>query len=428
MASIDIPGLVKKERVNGPPVYYWQAWSAAEAQGFRSRPLRRIDGTPMDEGEAIAAARAIVEELERVRAGAPRPRQIDGNARSFARLIRLYRAHTAYKERAAATRKMYDFELSIIERQLGDIDVRVFGLVDAKRYLKAFEKPSRKRAHGAVLRTLMSFAADDEGANWIALNPLLAAGRKKALGLPAANVRVVVPSYPCEAAMVNAAYVLGLDAMALAIVAAASMGQRETDVLLFDDKWWNAQGQFEVHQQKRKAANVVAYLPFLPPRVEAALARVRARRQAANKAAKVARLSTRWILNPNTGDKPYALRTFQQQYERIRAIAGGLPHAIGNALRAFGGLDPLPHPFAFTPCAEAVGIQFRDYRDAFLTRGIEAGCTEIQMCAVSGHKPKNLPYSWRHYLKLTPELARQCMVKMMAHEAQLGIDAMFKEG
>ncbi len=121
MASIKIPGLVPRPRAAGVTVFYWQPWPAAAALGFAARPLRRQDGTWMDEFEAAKAARAIVDELERVRADQAEqtPRTRAAGRKDFEGLVQFYRRSERWRdELAEATKAGYAHEIKTHRRGL----------------------------------------------------------------------------------------------------------------------------------------------------------------------------------------------------------------------------------------------------------------------------------------------------------------------
>lgn len=399
--DISVPGLRAKTRKGGSAVYYWEPWPEARALGFAPRALRRADGSPMDAGEAITAARAIVEDLRRAQQGEDgKPRRSRGRGHDFSDLIHRYRNSKAFKDLAAATRRVYACELNIIEAEFGDTDVRVFDLPSARRFLETFKKPSRRSSVGRVLRLLLSYGADPE-VRMIGSNPMLAASTGTRVRLiPPTKVRVVECSYEMEAALAAAAEALGHHAIKLAIFAATCTGQRETDVVAFSEAQRNEQGLHVIVQSKMQKADsgpVTTYIPFYLPRLQAALdAEMKRRRQG-----KLASIEKRWFINPNTG-APYTTQTLARHFAEVRAHAAKTMPAVA-------------------------GIQFRDLRDTFITRCNEAECEPVGIMAVSGHKPPVLPVTWRHYLKLKPRMAARCLEKLMAHEAELGVPAMMQD-
>lgn len=393
MAKFSVPGLREKKRKNSPSVFYWEPWPEARRLGFEPRALRRPDGTPMDEGEAIAAARATLSELERVREGDARPAPLSRSDTDFSALIDRYKKDDTFKNLAQTTQRMYLHELKSIEADFGDCDVRVFTLAEGRDYLKKIKSASVRGARGRVLRLLLSFAAD-VAPPIIPFNPLLAMGRRKALRLPPPSIRVVTASYEAEAALVKTAYAMGRDAVALAILAATGTGQRITDILELSETQRDAKGNHVVKQSKRKNAStgaVIVYIPFYLPRLARAIAAELDRRRKGERPS----IDKRWILNPNTGDT-FTHMVFDHHFAKVRDAAA-------------------------KDCPECAFIQFRDLRDTFVTRCVDAGCSEIDICAVTGHTPKNLPTSWRHYLQMKPQHARRCLETLMAYEAKLGV-------
>lgn len=407
MATIKIQGLREKRRKDGTTVFYWESWPAAKALGFDPTPLRDAQGDALDRNAAMAAALARNAEVERALKSGPRPAATSAaGARSFQALITRYQASDAFRGLAPETQRGYRDECKVIVRDLSDIAVNVFGLDAAKRWLKTFKLPSRRAGVGRVLRLLMTFAKAEK---WIAINPLKGTG-EDGLSLPSSKVRVVTLSYTGEALLLAAARAKGEPAVALAIVAATCTGQRETDVLALGEHLRHAGGGIALMQSKRKKNEdgpVWGYVPLLLPRLTAEVEAEGKRRREA-KIVHAQHLG-KWIVNPRT-NKPYKAKTFQGAFARVRDCA-----VLDAILRG----DPLAR--------ELAGIQFRDLRDTFITRANLAGCDPVGVCAVSGHFPPNLPMTWKHYLQMSPELARRALVKLLEYESALGVDKLFGE-
>jgi len=392
--DISVPGLRPKHRKGGATIYYWEPWPAARARGFQPRTLRRPDGTPMDQGEAVSAAQEIVRQLRAIEAGEQdQPRISRGRGFDFSDLIHRYKRSENYRNLAQATRDGYDSELAIIEKEFGDTDVRVFGLADARRYLNTIKKLSRRGGIGRVLRLLLSYAADPE-VKMIPVNPMLSQGRNKLKLIPATATRVVECTYEMEAALCASADALDMPMVKLGILAATCTGQRETDILAMSETQRGADGIHRIVQSKRKKADkgpVEVFIPFYLPRLQAALDAEFARRRSG----KLPSIEKRWLSNPNTG-QAYTLATFSRHFAIVRAHAAKTMLAVA-------------------------GIQFRDLRDTFITRCTEAECDPIGVCALTGHVPPVIPITWRHYLKMKPGFARRALEKLMAFEAAQGV-------
>lgn len=402
--DFSVVGLRAKRRKSGQVIFYWEPPPAARALSFQPRVMRRPDGSPMEQGEAVTAAQMLVNEwreLERTGNAADRKaargRFRQGGGFDFSDLIRRYLASEQFKDLAEASQEGYRRELGHIEKMFGDIDVRVFTLNDARAYLKTIAKPSMRALRGTILRLLLSYACDDT-VRFLETNPLIAQARgQRALQLPSLAPRVVECSYEAEAAMARSAMELDYPYIKLAIYAATCTGQREKDILAFTDAQVNEQGHHMVAQSKRKKAAVVVCIPFYLPRLQQALEEQRRRRHND----KVALLDKRWFLHPDTRE-PFGLSTFQRHFAEVR------DHAAKTV-------------------PECAGIQFRDLRDTFITRCIEAECDPIGVMAITGHKPPQLPVTWRHYLKMKPSFARRALEKLMAYEAAQGVTMLDRE-
>lgn len=353
MANIKIRHFVER---NG--CYYWQPATALRQQGWKCRRL------PNSLEAAIAEAEKINAELDNWRAGKSDITSVPVS-NSVSGLIAAYQRSNAYRSLAEKTRRDYDYRLSIIEKWAGKVPVQGITCAAVQTFWEALAKKSEYKANATVrvLRLILNYAVKPLG--WIQINP---ASRP---GLANIAPRSVVWTVEEVSAAVATADRLGYFNLGTAILLGAFIAQREGDILRLS--WDDLQnGAFLVHQSKTGAYVAVPVHPVLRDRLN------------------MYSDKTGLIIKSDLDGKPYTQSAFTHRFDIVRkAVAQDIP--------------------AFTRC------QFLDLRRTAVVRLAEAGCTEAQISAVSGHKIDTCRRILETYLPRNSTMAREAINKYVAY-------------
>jgi hypothetical protein len=215
---------------------------------------------------------------------------------------------------------------------------------------------------------------------------------------------------------------VALSAIGDAILTGFYTGQRLSDVLSFVELD-EAPGRMQLRQSKTNARVSIPYAPSLAERFR----RTRARRAGM----KVEALTI--IVNERTG-QPYNANTFNYHYRLVRAaaIAGIIDEEATEVARLAGRNDPDPI-WKVAPCPSLARsqdhegndgpspFQFRDLRDSAVTWYARAGCTHLEIAAITGHTPGSILTILKHYLALDAHLADNAVRKLVDYMEQLGV-------
>jgi integrase len=335
-----------------PSGFYWEP----------SLRLKRLGLTPerlgKDPVKALARAKALnVQASSAGESGNPQDQVREG---TMAWLIRQWVASPAWAALSPATRKYYRVALRAIEDWCGAVPPRAV----TRKAIRAWQRGlihNRSQAMATIVLTrlhkLMEMARDE---GLIEVNP---ASR---LGL----VHVGGDREPWSREEIAAAHdkavELGRPSVALAVLLAANLGQREADILkLSRSRYDAATGMFDITQQKTKRRIGV------PATLE-----LRAALDAAPTASPV------FVISEVTG-RPYQGDNFQAVFRRI-CRAAGLPD----------------------------DRQFRDLRHTMATMLGEAGCTDEEIRAITGHADRAVV---ARYVRPNTAMARNAIAKLEEH-------------
>jgi hypothetical protein len=216
----------------------------------------------------------------------------------------------------------------------------------------------------------------------------LGANPRHALELPRPEGRIVIYTNAEIVHLVAVADANGRPSIGDAVMLGLFTAQRQRDRLYLKDEGL-IDGRRHFRQSKTKRLVAVRETPQLAARLADARARV---------AALKLRHGTRpeeIILDETTGE-PYVQDTYRHAFAEIRAIA---------AQRA----------------PELAGKRDQDLRDTAVTWLARAGCTLLEICAISGHSPRSVQTIVKHYLGETAELADTGIDKLVAWMQREGI-------
>jgi hypothetical protein len=245
----------------------------------------------------------------------------------------------------------------------------------------------RARGHHMAQAAIAAFSA---AYTWGGLDRRwrLGANPRHALELPRPEGRIVIYTNAEIVHLVAVADANGRPSIGDAVMLGLFTAQRQRDRLYLKDEGL-IDGRRHFRQSKTKRLVAVRETPQLAARLADARARV---------AALKLRHGTRpeeIILDETTGE-PYVQDTYRHAFAEIRAIA---------AQRA----------------PELAGKRDQDLRDTAVTWLARAGCTLLEICAISGHSPRSVQTIVKHYLGETAELADTGIDKLVAWMQREGI-------
>ncbi len=371
MARLKLPANLRER--NGR--YYWDPGPRVREKGFKGRALTDEAGRPLALADAIKAAEAI--NLE-VRTGqAPRRRTPTKTSRTVRALWERYEASPRFTRLAKSSQADYRWKMRVFLDAFGD---EPLAAIEPHHLYPWWEEIVASRGHAmangiiAVARACLSHA---RRIGWRADNP----ARK--LELVSVPPRVVVWT-PAECdAFVRTADAMGLHGAGDAFFIGLHTAQRQGDVLALPVP--QLDGTRTILRQAKTGARVaVPYTPELKARLDLILAR--RKRQA------VVRIDAPLVLDAN-GNR-YTKTTHGRDFRRVReAVAIELPDAGKK--------------------------EYRDLRDTAISRLAWAGCTSMEIAAISGHELKTIHTVMKHYYAMhagTAGIAMEKLGKWMKEE------------
>lgn len=352
MANIKVKYLIKKS--SG---YYWQPSTRLRQLGWESRKLA-------DTLEAaIAEARRINEELEKWRLGKNEITQVPV-INSMNGLIASYKKSKNYRKLRENTRSDYDYRLELIAKWAGEVPVDAITRKAVQNLWERLAKKSEYKANATIriLRLLLNYAIFMGD---LQVNP---AARPGLISIPP---RDVVWETEEVFAAVEAADALGYFDMGTAILAAAFLAQRLADILKLNTRDYQ-NGCFLVRQNKTNAYIAVPVHPILKQRLEAY------------------RNRPGLIIQSDITGGQYTRSAFNHRFRQIREEAAKKQPSIKRC-------------------------KFLDLRRTAIVRLAEAGCTEAQISAVSGHKIDTCRRILETYLPRNAIMAQAAIEKYTAY-------------
>lgn len=367
MARIKLPAYLKWR--NGRP--RWEPGPKLRGAGWRGQDLKDEAGQWLGIEAAIAAA--VARNGEVATSKPARRRQPRAGARTVGMLVREWERSPRLARKAASTRRDYKLKADVFLAEFGAEAVAALEKADLYAW---WERLYKDRGHAmangvlAVARLILSYG---EIKGWRRDNPA------RQLQLETVPPRVVVWSDSEVADAVAAADAMRLAALADAIVLALHTGQRQGDVLRFEDAQIS-HGRISIRQGKRNARVSVPFTDQLAARIEA----IRARRAGLPGVVDLT-VARRLVLRP--GGAPYSGDALRKDFARLRDDV---------ATR---------HP-------EFSGKTFADLRDTAITRLALAGCTIPEIRAITGHTMATIHGVLEHYLALDDRMSASGIAKL----------------
>lgn len=353
MANIKVRHLVQKGNA-----FYWQPTTALRNQGWKCRKLAN------NMEAAIAEAEKINDELDRWRLGSGEISAVPV-MNSVKSLIVSYQRSNKYLDLKPRTRRDYDYRLSIIEKWAGTTPVEAITPAAVSNLWQNLAKKSKYKANMtvAVLRLLLQHAIRPLG--WLQFNP---ASRPD---LAYIQPRSTIWTREEEELAVKIADQMGYFNLGTAILLGAYMAQREGDILKIDWRDYAGGGIF-VKQNKTGAYICVPLHPVLKARLDSYTDR------------------RGLIVKSDYDGGQYTQSSFIKNFARVRkAVCEKIPE--------------------FERC------WFMDLRRTAIVRLAEAGCTEAQISAVSGHKIDTCRRILETYLPRNSTMAQEAINKLTAY-------------
>lgn len=338
-----------------------------KASGFYWEPSRRMreecgcrpENLGSDPGRALERARALWEQVEAIRRGRrPTAAPKEGTLSWF---VARYKASNQWKALAKSTQRGYGQCLARIEAWAGTEPVEAV----TRRAVKVWQEELEKRAPAfaaailRILRIVVNFARD--------------AGYEVAdlgkLGLHTAGGN----SEPWEdweiSAYLDEARRQGRQSMALAMMLAVCLGQREGDIIRLPRSAYDARdGKVYLRQQKTGRRLALPALPELKREI-----------------ALTAAAGTIFVISERSG-KPYGEHHFRHVHRQICAAAG-----ISDARK------------------------FMHLRHTAATRLGAAGCSDEEIRSITGHKSRSIVAV---YVKPDSTMADAAIKRLQDHRSR----------
>lgn len=344
---------VKKTLASGKTIYYCYAW-----RGKGAPLLQKKDGSPMQPGDPMMAKAYF---------DAHATRKID-STETMATLINEFKASSEYESKSDKTKRAYSTYLDMINKSFGDDSLTKIQHQKQRGLFKAWrdkiaitggktEDQPRPRTADYAWTTLARVLSVAKDRGRIAVNVCERGGR-----LYAADRADKIWEAEHIAALVDVA---GPE-VRLALMMALWTGQRQGDLLRAP--WSAYDGKtLKVRQGKTGARVTIPIGPLLKEALDAA-----------------PRRST--TILTNTKGRSWTEDGFRTTWGKAVAKA------------------------------EVEGLTFHDLRGTAVTRLALAGCSSIQIGAITGHSPKDVDSILdAHYLGGKIELAEQAMSKLHEH-------------
>lgn len=241
----------------------------------------------------------------------------------------------------------------------------------------------------SVLRLALSYGVR-KGLGGLTANPALQ------MGLEGTPERLRVGTIGEMESLIRAADAIGEPMIGHAIMLGLMTGQRQSDRLRLQDAGERDGGWRTFRQSKTGALVSVPETPQLAVRLAAS----REQRQAMG-------VSIVNVLVDPSRRIAYTADTYPKAFRRVRAAAvAGVPDEAGG--------------WRVPPCPSLADFRDQDLRDTAVTWLANAGATEAQIRAITGHDLQTIGKILKHYMAITPEQASAAIVKLVAYLEQQG--------
>lgn len=343
--------------------YYWQPSSKLRSQGWKNQKLSN------NREKAIEEAKAINRKLDSWYLN------LEDEANNQAQkvytislLINDFKKSLDFTSKAATTQTFYKGHFKKINDWAGDCPASSISRNAVKAYYRKIFAEHPQTANGwlRTFRRLLYWGAGEEKIN---VNPLTRIGIKDTLP------RDRVVGYDEMLMLVAQADKLGLWSIGTGILMGFYLGQRESDLIKLDwHKHYMDYGDYATIRVKQNKTRVWVEIPIAEP-LQKRLNQISDR--------------TGTILKMDKENQPYKRDCFCHRFARIRQSL----------------IEE--HP-------ELSSLQFRDLRRTVAVRLAEAGCSEIEISAVTGHRIETSRQILEVYVPRTGKMAAAAINKLMA--------------
>ncbi len=360
MATIKIRYLTSRPGATGEPRWFWQPSGPLQLAGFVTR---RLHGTW---AEVMAQAQRLNAEVDAWRAGAtgaaPTP------AHTVQALVSLYLSTPSYTSLRQVTQEGYLKAL----RQLTDWCGDQLASSITRPHVRAWQRnmadtPAKAALCIRVARLLFGLAVDE---GWIHHNPF------SKPRLTTLAPRGVQWSRDELEAILCAADRAGRPSLGTAVLMAFYLGQREGDILSLP---WSSiiNGRIRLRQSKTGAWVEIPLHPVLARRLE-----------------NTPRTSPVMLVSESTG-QPYGSDNFRHLFADLRDATFSPAQRGGKKLL------------------------FMDLRRTATINLGEAGCTEAEVAAITGHSIEATRHILETYMPRTTAMAENALHKLITREQSM---------
>lgn len=369
MAIIKIRYMVSRKNSDGATRHYWQPSTQMLKDGFAPQRL------PDSLDAAIEMANRLNDAVAAWRRGAPVP-EIEGQhtrlhprAGTVDALIRLFATSERFQRLAPSTKRGYLQSLGVISKWAGDAPVESL----TRRVILDFYRVMSRRAPayaGAVMRVMRLLLQTGVDNEWIDANPAVK------LGIKTQKPRATLWPEGAVERFVELADKMGQGGVGTAVLLAVCLGQRQGDILRLTWASWK-DGAFRIRQGK----------------------------------------TGRWVEIPAMQSLQDRLASQPRSAMQIVASPTGLPWTARNFMRAFHKVRRAASQS--WPEYGFDNLWFLDLRRTAVVRMAEAGCTEFQIAAVTGHQIESTRRILETYLPRTSEMAAAAIRLREAKESTI---------
>lgn len=414
-----------RRNADGSFRYYWRA-SARIAALLEGSVHKAVVALGKDRHAAERMCREITNKVEAfVRARGARP-PAAAKGRTLADAIADFKASADYLDKAHDTRRQYDWMLGRIEKWGGASRVDQITFKVASDAAVALKEQLRTRE---LFLMLLAYIIDREkmegqAPGAVVFNPVRQLLEK--IQRPEPQGGWVWPR-EAVAAMAAAADALGRGSIGTAIILNAVIGQRTGDVLRMPR---SAHRDGVLHLVQSKTGK---YVPLPIGGVPALRARLEWQLEQEAKQV-VQELRPRTLLICETTREPWKIDHFRHEFARVRAALALAKDADADDVRKLeaagvwpvGGfvIDCRPKRLWKQAQERQMGtltvrtdeLVFGHLRHTAITRLHQAGCSDEQIQAISGHDHPSTAY--KHYMASSVESAAAAFAKLEAFGTQ----------
>jgi len=188
-----------------------------------------------------------------------------------------------------------------------------------------------------------------------------------------------------------------------AIMLGAWTGQRQNDRLRLEDGRITDAGIIFRQGKKHGQPLLIPMAPDLAARLNAA----RIRRGSW-------RVNYPHVVLDDAARRPFADDWYRKLFTRVRRAAAHGILADGTVPKAPIAPEAVArHQWRIMPTPSLADFHDQDLRDTAVTWLALAGCSKLEIAAITGHSPKSVDDILKHYLGLHPDLARSAIGKLV---------------